>query len=209
MHRPILPGEDAPNPPGDRPRRPARTTPLRAAAALLAVAALALTGCGSSPSHYKIPPQPLPSGETALSGKSSAIGEVTYSVIGLRTKLGEVIGSHGSWIPHGQYVRVRILMMNNGRERHDFDPGKQLLVTADGKTYPPSTDAMQISRAVSGTQSVASQELCAFDLWFDVPNKATIRALRVFGDPSSSRLGDQLKGASVAGTKNPVDIVLK
>ncbi|MGH3373985.1 MAG: DUF4352 domain-containing protein [Actinoallomurus sp.] len=194
MHRPILPG---------------RTAPLRAAAALLAVAALALTGCGSSPSHYKIPPQPLPSGETALSGKSSAIGEVTYSVIGLRTKLGEVIGSHGSWIPHGQYVRVRILMMNNGRERHDFDPGRQLLVTTDGKTYPPSTDAMQISRAVSGTQSVASQELCAFDLWFDVPNNATIRALRVLGDPSSSRLGDQLKGASVAGTKNPVDIVLK
>jgi hypothetical protein len=100
-------------------------------------------------------------------------------------------------------------MMNNGRERHDFEVGRQLLVTTDGKTYTPSPDAMQISRAVSGTQSIASQEMCAFDLWFDIPQRATVRALRVLGDPSSSRLGDQLKGAPVAGAKNPVDIVLK
>jgi Domain of unknown function (DUF4352) len=207
---PILSGETTPNPPGDRPRTPAGTARVRAAAALLAATALTITGCGSSsPSHYKLPPQPLPSGETAVSGRSSTIGEVTYSVIGIRTKLGEVIGSHGSWVPHGQYVRVRILMLNTGRERHDFDPGRQLLVTADGKTYSPSTDAMQISRAVSGTQSVASQEMCAFDLWFDVPSNASVKALRVYGDPSSSKLGDQLKGAAVAGTKNPVDIAVK
>jgi hypothetical protein len=178
-------------------------------AALLASAAFAVTGCGSSPRHYTIPPQPVPSGETPLSGRSTTIGEVTYTAIGLRTRLGEVIGSHGSWVPHGQYVRVRILMVNNGRERHDFDPGRQLLVTTDGKTYAPSTDGMQISRAVTGTQVIASHEMCAFDLWFDVPQRAAVRALRVLGDPSSSRLGDQLKGASVAGTKNPVDIVLK
>jgi hypothetical protein len=151
----------------------------------------------------------VPSGERALSGKSSAIGEVTYTVIGLRTELGEVIGSHGSWTPHGQYVKVRILMMNNGRERHTFDVGRQLLVTTDGRTYTPSPDATQISRAASGTQSIASQELCAFDLWFDIPRKVTVRALRVLGDPSSSRLGDQLKGAPVAGAKNPVDIDLE
>jgi hypothetical protein len=179
------------------------------AAALLATAALAATGCGSSPRDYKIPPQPVPSGETPLSGRNATIGEVAYTAIGLRTKLGEVIGSHGSWVPHGQYVRVRLLMVNHGRERHDFDPGRQLVVTADGKTYGPSPDATQISRAVSGTQSIASQELRAFDLWFDIPANAVVRALRVFGDPSSSKLGDQLKGAPVAGTRNPVDIPLK
>ena len=148
-------------------------------------------------------------GETPLSGRTTTIGEVTYTAIGVRTRIGEVIGSHGSWIPHGQYVTVRILMVNNGRERHDFDPARQLLVTADGRTYAPSADAMQISRGVSGTQSIASRELRAFDLWFDVPQKAAVRALRVFGDPSSSRLGDQLKGAPVAGARNPVDILLK
>jgi hypothetical protein len=210
VRRPILRGKVT-EPLDDRPLRSPRTGRLTAAAAaLLAVTALAATGCGGSSSrHYKLPPQPLPSGETALSGKNATIGEVGYTVIGLRTKLGEVIGSHGSWIPHGQYVRVRILMVNHGRERHDFDPGRQLLVTADGKAYSPSTDAMQISRGVSGKQSIASQELRAFDLWFDVPHNATVRALRVFGDPSSSRLGDQLKGAAVAGAKNPVDIALK
>ncbi|MFB9834984.1 DUF4352 domain-containing protein [Actinoallomurus acaciae] len=201
MHRTSISGQDAP--------RPAKTASSRLAAALLASAALVLIGCGSSPRHYKIPPQPVDDGETPLSGRTAAIGEVTYTVIGLRTELGEVIGSHGSWIPHGQYVRVRILMVNNGRERHDFAPGRQRVVTADGKTYGPSTDAMQISRGVSGTQSIASHELCAFDLWFDVPRKAAVRALRVFGDPSSSRLGDQLKNAPVAGARNPVDIPLK
>jgi hypothetical protein len=185
-----------------------RTTLLTAATTGLLLAA-ALVGCGSSPHDYKIPPQPAPSGETPLSGRSTAIGEVAYTAIGLRTRLGEVIGSHGSWIPHGQYVRVRLLMVNHGRERHDFDPGRQLLVTTDGRTYGPSTDAMQISRAVSGTQTLASQELCAFDLWFDIPENATVRALRVFGDASSSKLGDQLKGAKVAGARNPVDLLLK
>ncbi|MGI5227465.1 DUF4352 domain-containing protein [Actinoallomurus sp. CA-142502] len=182
---------------------------LSATTALLAAAVLTLAGCGSPARHYEIPPQPVPSGETPLSGRTSAIGEVTYTVIGLRTELGEVIGSHGSWIPHGQYVRVRLLMVNNGRERHDFEPGRQLLVTTDGRTYAPNTDAMQISRAVSGTQTIASHELCAFDLWFDVPKKAAVRALRVYGDPSSSRLGDQLKNAPAAGARNPVDILLK
>jgi hypothetical protein len=180
---------------------------MAAATSLLLAAALA--GCDSSPHDYKIPPQPAPSGETPLSGKSTTIGEVAYTAIGLRTQLGEVIGSHGSWVPHGQFVRVRILMVNHGKERHDFAPGRQLVVTTDGKTYAPSTDAMQISRAVSGTQTIASQELCAFDLWFDIPKNATVRALRVFGDASSSKLGDQLKGAKVAGAKNPVDLPLK
>jgi hypothetical protein len=178
-------------------------------ALVLAIAALAVGGCGSSDRDYTIPPQPLPSGEKALSGKTATIGELDYTAIGLRTQLGEVIGSHGSWLPHGQYVRVRLLMVNHGRERHDFDPGRQLLVTADGRTYLPNTDATQISRAVSGTQTIASQELCAFDLWFDIPKNASVRALRVFGDASSSKLGDQLKGAKVAGAKNPVDIPLK
>jgi Domain of unknown function (DUF4352) len=190
------------------PRPGAHRAKTAAAMAMLAIT-LTATGCGSSTRHYTIPPQPVPSGETALSGKSVPIGEVTYTAIGLRTQLGEVIGSHGSWVPHGQYVRVRILLVNHGRERHDFEPGRQLLVTTDGKTYAPNTDAMQISRAVSGTQTIASQELCAFDLWFDIPKNATPRALRVFGDASSSKLGDQLKGAKVAGAKNPVDLPLK
>ena len=175
----------------------------------LAIAALLTGGCGASGRDYTIPPQPLPSGEKALSGKTATIGELDYTAIGLRTGLGEVVGSHASWIPHGQYVRVRLLMVNHGRERHDFAPGRQLLVTTDGKTYGPSTDATQISRTVTGTQTIAAQELCAFDLWFDIPKNAAVRALRVFGDASSSKLGDQLKGTDVPGAKNPVDIPLK
>jgi hypothetical protein len=178
------------------------------ALALLTALALAAAGCGHPDRDYRIPPQPLPEHETALTGKTATIGEVTYTAIGLRTKIPEVIGSHASWIPHGQYVRVRLLMVNHGRERHDFNPGRQLLITADSATHAPSIDAMQISRAPAGVQSIASQELRAFDLWFDVPAGARVKALRVFGETSSSRLADQLKGAAVVGAKNPVDITL-
>lgn len=199
------PSADTPHPA----RRPAATAAL-ATAALLAAASL-LTACGSSgsPAHYKIPPQPVPSRETPLSGRGVTIGEVAYTALGVRTKIGEVIGSHGSWIPHGQYVRVRLLMVNNGHERHDFDTGRQRLITSDGRAYAPSYDAMQISRAPNGMQSIAAHELRAFDLWFDIPANAGVRALRVFGDPSSSRLGDMLKNAPVRGTRNPADIPLK
>ncbi|MEV0399238.1 DUF4352 domain-containing protein [Actinoallomurus sp. NPDC050550] len=190
--------------------RPFAITPrgLGGVLTLLTGLALATAGCGHPDRDYHIPPQPLPEHETALSGKTATIGEVTYTAIGLRAKIPEVIGSHASWIPHGQFVRVRLLMVNHGRERHDFNPGRQLLITADGATHAPSIDAMQISRAPAGVQSIASQELRAFDLWFDVPASARVKALRVFGDPSSSRLADQLKGAAVAGAKNPVDIPL-
>ncbi|MCO5967345.1 DUF4352 domain-containing protein [Actinoallomurus soli] len=180
---------------------------LRAVTPLVAVV-LAAAGCGHPARDYTIPPQPLPEHETPLKGRTATIGEVGYAVIGLRTKIPEVIGSHASWMPHGQYVRVRLLMVDHGRERHDFDPYRQRLVTADGATYLPNTDAMQISRAPAGVQTIASQEMRAFDLWYDVPANAKVKALRVLGDPSSSRLGDQLKGAAVGNTKNPVDISL-
>lgn len=193
--------------PGVRARR--RSGALRAATPLLALAlALSAAGCGHPARDYTIPRQPLPEHETPLKGRTATIGEVTYTGIGVRTKIPEVFGSHASWIPHGQYVRVRLLMVNHGRERHDLDPYRQRLVTADGATYLPNTDAMQISRAPSGVQSIASQEMRAFDLWYDVPANAKVKALRVLGDPSSSRLGDQLKGAAVGHTKNPVDLSL-
>jgi Domain of unknown function (DUF4352) len=176
--------------------------------AALTGVALAVAGCGHPARDYHLPPQPLPEHETALKGRTAVIGEVTYAAIGLRTKVPEVIGSHGSWIPHGQYVRVRLLMVNHGRERHDLDPTRQRLITSDGRPYAPSYDAMNISRAPAGVQTISSQEMRAFDLWFDVPAGARVKALRVFGDPSSSRLGDQLKGAAVSGAKNPVDIAL-
>ncbi|MCO6011617.1 DUF4352 domain-containing protein [Actinoallomurus purpureus] len=184
-----------------------RRRPRIRTVASLAALALAV-GCGHPARDYHLPPQPLPEHEKALTGKTATIGEVSYTAIGLGTKIPEVIGSHGSWIAHGQFVRVRLLMVDHGRERHDFNPYRQLLVTTDGAAHAPSYDAMQISRAPNGIQSIASQEMRAFDLWFDVPANARVRALRVLGDPSSSRLADQLKGAPVAGAKNPVDIPL-
>jgi hypothetical protein len=137
-----------------------------------------------------------------------AIGEVSYTAMGIRTKIISVVGSHADMLPKGQFVRIRLAMANHGGERHDLDLYKQLLVTGDGRTHPLSYDAMEISRAPDGPFSIASEEVREIDLWFDVPADAKLRALRVVGDPSSSRLSDQLKGANVPGSTGTADLPL-
>lgn len=157
------------------------------------------------PPSYDLGPRPVRESETPLPYRETKLGEMYYTVLAVRTGLKEVVGSHGSWTPSGQYVRVRLMIENRGRDRHEFVPSRQLLVTADGRAYRPDHDAMSISRAVSGTQTVARQERREVDLWFDIPKTVPVRALRVVGDISSSALADQLKGVP-SGAPNTTDI---
>lgn len=183
---------------------------MAAAVALLAAltAGAACSAADGDPAAYDLPPRPARTLETPLPHRETTLGEVRYSVLGIRTGIGDVVGSHGSWLPHGQYVRLRLAMVNDGRDRHGFVIGDQRLVTADGRAWPPSRDAMQIARQPHGDFSIARDERREFDLWFDVPAGARVRALRLAGDTSSSALADQLKGAKVAGSRDTVDIPL-
>ncbi|SEF53950.1 protein of unknown function [Thermomonospora echinospora] len=180
------------------------------AAGALGLLALLPAACSDQdgPPSYDLGPRPVRESETPLPYRQTRLGEMRYTVLAIRTGLKEVVGSHGSWTPKGQYVRVRLLIENHGRDRHEFVPSAQMLVTADGRAHKPNHDAMSISRAVSGTQIVAREERRELDLWFDIPKTAPVRALRVNGDVSSSALGDQLKGVP-AGTPDTVDIPLK
>jgi hypothetical protein len=187
---------------------PSRRT--AAVAALVLGLLIGVFGCSDDkgPATYNLPPRPARTLETPLTDKPVRLGEIAYSVMGIRTAIVSVVGSHADWLAKGQYVRLRIAMTNEGRDRHQFDPARQLLITEDGKTYKPSYDAMQISRQPSGMQSLARDERREFDLWFDIPKTAKPRTLRVVGDPTSSALADQLKGTPSPGTKTTVDIPL-
>jgi hypothetical protein len=174
----------------------------------LVLAASAACSDSKTPPAYRLPTERARELETALPGKSVTIGEVGYTAIGLRTKIVSVVGSHADMLAKGQFVRIRVAMVNHGKERHGLDLYKQLLVTGDGQTHPLSYDAMEVSRGPDGPFSIASQEVREVDLWFDVPANATLRALRVVGDPSSSRLSDQLSGTNVPGSTGTADLSL-
>jgi hypothetical protein len=187
---------------------------MRKVAATAIMTSLLLGGAAACsgdkrPAAYRLSPQPVRDLETALPERPVKLGELVYAVIGIRTDIAAVVGSHADWLPKGQYVRLRISMTNEGRDRHDFIPQAQLLIAGDGKTYKISYDAMQIARQPDGTISIARDERREFDLWFDIPKSTKPRTLRIVGDPTSSALAEQLKGTPSPGTHTTVDISLK
>ena len=156
---------------------------------------------------YSLSPRPVRTLEKPLAERPVKLGEIRYSVMGIRTGIASVVGSHGDWLPKGQYVRLRIALMNEGRDRHRFEPLRQLLIGSDGRTYKISNDAMNIDRQPVGVLSIARDERREFDLWFDIPKNIEPQRLRILGDSTSSALGEQLKGPS-PGAKNTTDISL-
>ncbi|MBA9006423.1 DUF4352 domain-containing protein [Thermomonospora cellulosilytica] len=179
---------------------------LIAGLSLLTAATAACSG-GDDPPRYDTPARTARPSETPLPYRETRLGELAYTVMAVRTGIKEVIGSHGSIPAEGQYVRVRLLIDNRGRDRHQFVPSRQTLVTADGRAHRPDHDAMSVSRAVTGAQTLAREERRELDLWFEIPAAATVRALRITGDTTSSALGDQVSGAP-ADTARTVDIPL-
>jgi hypothetical protein len=184
-----------------------RRLPALGCAALLVAGPVSACSGDDGPPTYSGTPQPVRTLETPLPNRPVKLGEIVYSVMGIRTDVASVAGSHGDWLPKGQYVRLRIAVVNEGRERHSFEPLRQLLVGADGKVYRISNDAMNIDRQPIGVLSIGRDERREFDLWFDIPKAAEARTLRIVGDSTSSALSEQLKGPS-PGAKTTADISL-
>jgi hypothetical protein len=166
----------------------------RANAALATLATLALAGaagCTSdsnaaaapSPSAaasptYRLAPRTARPFETPLPTASATGSQVTVSVVGLRVHMLSIIGTHAEWLPKGEYERVRIALDNGMSTFRPFDTRKMLLVDANGKTYQPDYDAMNIARQPT-IATVPSEGRLEMDLWFDLPAKSVVRALRV------------------------------
>ena len=166
----------------------------RATAALATLAALALAGaagCSSGSSDaprrrrptaasptYQLAPRTARPFETPLPTASATGPQVTVSVIGLRVHLLSIIGTHAEWLPRGEYERVRVALDNGMSTFRAFNTEKMLLVDANGKTYKPDYDAMNIARQPK-IATVPAEGRLEMDLWFDLPPKSIVRALRV------------------------------
>jgi hypothetical protein len=162
----------------------------RATAALGSAATLVLVaGCSSgagpaaapsaaaSPTYLQAPRTARPF-ETPLATASATGPQVAVDVIGLRTHLVSIIGTHAEWLPKGEYERVRVALDNGLSTFRTFATDRMLLVDATGRTYKPDYDAMNIARQPQIATVPAGGRL-ELDLWFDLPVKSVVRALRV------------------------------
>jgi len=164
--------------------RRATTTLATLATVALAVAA----GCTSHSSaaapaataspRYELAPRTARPFETPLPTASATGPQAKVSVIGLRVHLLSIIGTHAEWLPKGEYERLRVALDNGMATFRAFDTEKMLLVDANGKTYKPDYDAMNIARQPK-IATVPAQGRLEMDLWFDLPPKSVVRALRV------------------------------
>ena len=164
----------------------------RATAALATLAVLALagtagctsdSGAAAAPSPtasptYRLAPRTARPFETPLPTATATGQQVTVSVVGLRVHLLSIIGTHAEWLPKGEYERVRIALDNGMSRFRMFDTQKMQLVDSTGKTYKPDYDAMNIARQPR-IATVPSEGRLEMDLWFDLPPKSVVRALRV------------------------------
>jgi hypothetical protein len=164
----------------------------RATAALASLAILALAGtagCSSdsgaaaapsatpSPTYLQAPRTARPF-ETPLATASATGPQVTVSVVGLRVHLVSIIGTHAEWLPRGEYERVRVALDNGMSTFRGFSTERMLLVDSNGKTYKPDYDAMNIARQPT-VATVPAEGRLEMDLWYDLPEKSIVRALRV------------------------------
>jgi hypothetical protein len=169
-------------------RSPVRRFPAALAAA--AVLAAGAAGCTSdsaagppgptatpSPTYLQAPRTVRPL-ETPLATASATALNVSVTVLGVRARLVSLIGTHAEWLPKGEYERLRIALDNGSATYREFDTERLLLVAADGRTYEPDYDAMNIARQPR-TATVPAQGRLEMDLWYDLPKGTTVRALRV------------------------------
>jgi hypothetical protein len=140
-------------------------------------------GSTKAPPAYHLPQRPVRDGETPLPYRPVTDGRITFAAIGLRTRMGFVVGSHADWPARGQFVRVRLLIENGYPTFHDVDLTKQLLVTADGVTHTVDENGMRIERQPS-TIEIGAHDRAELDLLYDVPKPARVASLRLFGAPA-------------------------
>ncbi|WP_433633568.1 hypothetical protein [Nocardia sp. CA-120079] len=90
---------------------------------------------------------------------------------------GYISGTHAEWLPKGQFVRVRVAIVNADNTFHTTHTTDYQLDDAAGTTHPVSNDAMAIKRQPTEVTIGAGNRL-ELDLWYDIPLDTTAKLLR-------------------------------
>jgi hypothetical protein len=168
----------------------------RTIAGIVVLLGMALAGCASAPAPepgrptYALAPRPVRPEEKPLVPVASTDGETVFELIGLTTGMTTILGSHAELPAKGQFVRVRLVVSNSGRNSVPFDANRQLLVTSDGAEHVPDSQAMLVKRQ-PGRIDIGPANLFEFDLYYDIPTDAEPTALRAFGGPSLADFSDR------------------
>ena len=159
------------------------------------VLGVALAGCAGAPQPapgpavYELAPRPVRPDEKPLVPAPTPEGDTVFELIGLTTGMASVLGSHAEMPAKGQFVRVRLVVSNTGRNSVPFDANRQLLLTSTGTEHAPDSQAMLIKRQ-PGRIDIGSANRVEFDLYYDIPKDAVPTALRAFGGPSLADFSD-------------------
>jgi hypothetical protein len=168
------------------------------------VLGIALAGCAGGPEPtpepavYALAPRPVRPDEKPLVPAPTPEGDTVFELIGLTTGMSSVLGHHAEWPAKGQFVRVRLVVSNAGRNSIPFDANRQLLLTSTGTEHAPDSQAMLIKRQPNRID-IGSANRVEFDLYYDIPKDAAPTALRAFGGPSLADFSDR------TGVDIPID----
>ncbi|HEY1969399.1 MAG TPA: DUF4352 domain-containing protein [Pseudonocardia sp.] len=143
---------------------------------------------------YQLPPRPVRPEERPLAVGTVKQGNTEFTPIGL-SSLEEVVGSHAEWEPKGQFIRVRLVVVNTDRSSVSFTTAHQQLITTDGAAHDVDSQAMLIERQPDEPFNLGAFVRIEFDLYYDVPVNVRPKALRVHGgttltDPTDSTSAD-------------------
>jgi ABC-type uncharacterized transport system auxiliary subunit len=168
----------------------------RAAVAAAVGVALLLAGCAQEAPPapppaptYEVSPLPVRPEEKALHPVPTTEGDSVFELIGLTTGIKTILGSHAEFPAKGAFIRIRLVVTNNGRNTVPFDANKQTLITADGATRTPDPQAMLIKRQ-PGQIDIGANDRLEFDLYYDAPPDAQPTALRAFGGATLADFSD-------------------
>jgi hypothetical protein len=153
-------------------------------------AAPTTTSTTASSTTYELVPRTVRPDEVALRGEAVVEGSTSFSLIGLSTGMPTLIGSHAEFEAEGQFVRVRLVVVNVGRSSVLFDTKRQLLVLADGGTHAPHRSTM-ITKRQPDTFDLGAGVRVEFDLYYDVPVDVEPAALRAFGGATLTDMKDE------------------
>jgi len=162
--------------PAEALRYPLRAlSPWPAAAALLAAALVALTGCASNQASSA----PRPS--AATSPPVVKDGHLTLSPLSLRCGILGVTGTHSEAPPEGEFCALRLRVANLDPAFHTFVAARQRLAGVEPPRDAPSGFAMAVRRQHDQVE-LGGQNVLEVELWYDVPKGAPVSGVRLSGD---------------------------
>jgi hypothetical protein len=169
---------------------------------LVMAVVLAAAGCGDTPvvagpettatsaATYPVPVQTVRPDEKPLKIPTTADGDTAFTLVGLTTEMPTLIGSHAEFHAKGQFVRIRMSVINNGRSSVSFDARRHVLIDDREAEHPVDTQAMAIKRQPETIDLGANVRL-EYDVYYDLPKDAKPLALRVYGGPTLTDLKDE------------------